>query len=148
MKLSESVSLVGFVAIIAASTVVVRSCSSEPSISPAAFDKTLEMMRGDMRTATATGGVPLSSDDNQKTQINRISISTSIRADTWTGMVSMEYVHVLLRRGWTILRQSSEGTVLCKGGAQATVWSAHSDSPGTPVTGFLSMAFSPATMME
>jgi hypothetical protein len=63
-------------------------------------------------------------------------------------MVSMEYVHVLFRRGWTILRQSSEGTVLCKGGAQATVRSAHSDSPGTPVTGFLSMAFSPATIME
>ncbi|MGF6534292.1 hypothetical protein P3T20_005096 [Paraburkholderia sp. GAS206C] len=60
MKLSESVSLVGFVAIIAASTVVVRTCSSEPSISPAAFDKTLEMMRVDMRAATATGGVPLS----------------------------------------------------------------------------------------
>jgi hypothetical protein len=105
-------------------------------------------MRGDMNAALAIGGVEIAFDNNKKTQINRVSISASIRGDTWNTELQNGYVLALSRRGWRMLEDSSAQTLMCKDGALATVARGVAHRGADAGDGFITMTLSPATIMQ
>lgn len=147
-KRSKFLSLIGLVLILALIVPVIRTCANEPTISPTKFASTLVVMRSDMSAAVAIGGVVTDFDDNRKTQINRISIYTGIRSDSWNKELRDGYIGVLLQRGWGELKETDARTMLCKDGALAEVARATGPLDDTGKNGFVSMAFSPATIVQ
>lgn len=143
-KLNNSLSIIGFALIVCVTTLIVRTCASEPSISPQRFASTLAVMRSDMSAALAVGGVEVAFDNNKKTQINRVSISTSIRGDTWSTKLQNGYILVLSQRGWRTLNDSSAQTLMCKDGALATIARSGADVND----GFITMTLSSATIAQ
>ncbi|MFC0573512.1 hypothetical protein [Paraburkholderia solisilvae] len=147
-KFNNLLSLAGFILIICVVALIVRTCANEPSISPERFTSTLVMMRADMNAALAVGGVKIAFDNNRKTQINRVSISASIRGDTWNINLQNEYVRTLSQRGWRVIDDSNAPILMCKNGALATIARDTARRGIHSGDGYITMSLSPATIMQ